>query len=456
MKINLFIQIILSIFLSLILTIKTIHQNFHVYTNSDLLYSILLSKDILEYNLNWDITPSSYLFPDVFLVLFLTKLFSSYSILFFIYFHFVSITLFYIFYRITENSLYSFYILNLLICIFSLVPDSISLFFFPTYHSSAFLFSLFFILKKDRIYSWLLFPFFLFSDKILITILIIPYLYTYRKELNKIIILKLSSVFLITKSIELLFIKYEIFHFINIPILSVLKSNLKNFNLFEYFLYAKNLFLNEIYFIDFIFFILLILFYILINIRLKLDSRLIQFLFLSILFNLLVQIFFKIYSGYRYNWFLYLFSFICISVLMKSIMEIKILKLLIIIVPFLFSLYQLNLITQFEKDIYPKSIQCLDSLSDKYKFKNGISDYWNSKYIRAFTKKNISITQKDSELRPYRWISNRNWEMNSDFNFIIPQRLNPNKVMELWGKPDRIEECNSLPIWIYFTEKSLP
>jgi hypothetical protein len=141
---------------------------------------------------------------------------------------------------------------------------------------------------------------------------------------------------------------------------------------------------------------------------------------------------------------------------MKSIMEIKILKLLIIIVPFLFSLYQLNLITQFEKDIYPKSIQCLDSLSDKYKFKNGISDYWNSKYIRAFTKKNISITQKDSELRPYRWISNRNWEMNSDFNFIIPQRLNPNKVMELWGKPDRIEECNSLPIWIYFTEKSLP
>lgn len=101
----------------------------------------------------------------------------------------------------------------------------------------------------------------------------------------------------------------------------------------------------------------------------------------------------------------------------------------------------------FQKEIYPDRIKCIDEISN---IQFGLTDYWNAKYIRAFSKKNIKTTQRLENLNEYNWIQNRNWEKEIvKIDFIIPTRLDKNKIKEKYSEPNSKKICAKEEIWIY-------
>jgi hypothetical protein len=70
-----------------------------------------------------------------------------------------------------------------------------------------------------------------------------------------------------------------------------------------------------------------------------------------------------------------------------------------------------------------------------------------------FSNNQVLVNQYTYEIDEYYWINNKSlYKLQKEpvrYNFIITNRLNENKIIELIGNPDWRELCGENHIWIY-------
>ncbi len=427
----------------------TIRKNLFDFTNSDLLYSPLFSEDLKNLNLSvlqWDVPPAPYFFPDIFLSSLAHFFLNPFLFSFLPYSIFVTTTLYFLIRKIQPkiNFEYSLLMLSILLSTFNFFPETLALFFFPTYHVSAFLLCLYFFSLKNEFRSrdLILLLFFSISDKILFSILFLPIglILIWEKQYRQIVKLIFTTILIFI--IIIVMEKLSFFHIPKIPILNEFKRILKEHRLLENFylsLKQTNTEFKELCFFLIPSFILLIG-----NIAFSFQRRISLLILLSILIQILIQVIFGFSISFRYNWFLFLTPFIGLffyfEFLKRSLWLLAIAILLIGILKFDFSIPENNFIA---------------CLLEKRELKHGISDYWNAKYIRFFTKNQIEVNSVTASISSYQWIQNREWlskdkqGQNFNYQFILPERLSQEILFQKFGEPKQIEKCAEKEIWIY-------
>jgi hypothetical protein len=58
-----------------------------------------------------------------------------------------------------------------------------------------------------------------------------------------------------------------------------------------------------------------------------------------------------------------------------------------------FTLYFKISLSNIKTDYYPPDVECIDNLANIYHFKNGISEYWDTRYINMLTKTDLYLDQ---------------------------------------------------------------
>ena len=389
----------------------------------------------------------------------------------------------------------------------SYYPEDIALFLFPSYHSSVILISLLlyflFVKMKNHLNSFyfiLISSLTLMSDKQLIYTFFFPFFFAmltmrdYRSQRNHYKVLLYFLFSLVISSIFLKILSYfSIFQIPGIPILTETKKILFQFKIVENVKLAMPeilQFFKEFYSNKLPIFILFLIgtalniyyafsFFIKNNV-LNLYSRYVLFLYL---FSVLSQAFYGIWGGFRYVWGFYFFPFISILFYMgdiysrilsnriftkvnffksslffhsKNNLKFQAIFSTLILFLILLNIFFLKVKTNNTvNNPYPPFIACLDNLQGKYKLQNGISDYWNAKHIRYLSQTHLIVNQVFSNLEKYNWIHNRDWynhDRNGNeliYNFIIPERLELNLIINKFGTPTLIEKCGARDVYIY-------
>jgi hypothetical protein len=106
-------------------------------------------------------------------------------------------------------------------------------------------------------------------------------------------------------------------------------------------------------------------------------------------------------------------------------------------------------------DYYPDVVRCMDDQTRQRHLQNGLSNYWQAKYISMLSHNGLHVIQLDADLRPFYWINNRHW-YEQPFEFIVIDRAQPEgsrldrwKIIDRFGWPDDSFWCGSSEILIY-------
>jgi hypothetical protein len=113
------------------------------------------------------------------------------------------------------------------------------------------------------------------------------------------------------------------------------------------------------------------------------------------------------------------------------------------------------------KDYYPETIQCLDSASQEYQLKEGISGYWYAKPIYILSKNGITMAQYDWAHKPLKWITSNGWFRDEyDFALVITlenynsgYNLDRKALIDLNGEPEVVIACPEFDVLAYPTRK---
>ena len=106
-------------------------------------------------------------------------------------------------------------------------------------------------------------------------------------------------------------------------------------------------------------------------------------------------------------------------------------------------------------DYYPEVVRCMDDQTRQRHLQNGLSNYWQAKYISMLSHNGLHVVQLDADLRPFYWVNNRHWyEQPFEFIVIDPRqpdgsRLDRAKIIDRFGWPDDSFRCGSSEILIY-------
>jgi hypothetical protein len=483
--------------------------------NSDLLFPAMLLSDIQnnsKYLQDWVLAPAPCFFPDLFLYFLIDT--GEIGSTIFLYVTIFTISLFILVSKMiikTEKLFQSFDIIYIfmIVNILLLSNSKLSFFYSPTYHSSIYLFGVFCIINKNT-YNRKLTIFiygisFLFglSDPFVLLQIIIPLLfYTLISNYSDKSSLKSELMYYIKaflfSFLGKLFInglhKNKLIIVPEVPIFKTFFYILKNFlfieNLSKTFHYCfDELFEFKLVYICVLLFISIFVF----DKKQKNREILWTFLFTFILL-FTFQGWFGLWIGYRYMWFFYIFplAYIVFYLLQKLNFQYQTkekannkgifkkeyikLSLPILILALQFFYFQksietiinfyrkeslnkeLNSSIQFpvnyaNQKILPPVVKCITDLSKKYNLVQGVSDYWNAKYITFFSNNQVLVNQYTYEIDEYYWINNKSlYKLQKEpvrYNFIITNRLNENKIIELIGNPDWRELCGENHIWIY-------
>lgn len=148
--------------------------------------------------------------------------------------------------------------------------------------------------------------------------------------------------------------------------------------------------------------------------------------------------------------------FICFHIFIKQRKNIKIivLSLLMTLLLLNFNLYnpkEILALESYKSDL----VRCLDEKASKYNLSYGISDYWNAERVsfssQAHLKVNAIETPTDRLPIILYWNSNLDWYTKGDphYNFVVTERLNRDKLINLLGEPSEEFECASTTILTY-------
>ena len=109
----------------------------------------------------------------------------------------------------------------------------------------------------------------------------------------------------------------------------------------------------------------------------------------------------------------------------------------------------------FGFDFYPEQISCIDNAIGQRRLRDGIAQYWDAKYIQAFSKLKINLAQHIENLEEHRWVtSSKFYKENYDFAIISenaepPYKISSRKLTEINGEPDSTIICGDKKILIY-------
>lgn len=91
---------------------------------------------------------------------------------------------------------------------------------------------------------------------------------------------------------------------------------------------------------------------------------------------------------------------------------------------------------------YPPKVKEIDSICKKYNLKNGISNYWNAKWVSVFSKNHVKVLSMHSTVFMYELGSNIKWFYNREFDFVIANKLDSARIRQLFIIKDTIKTPN--------------
>ncbi|AZP11736.1 hypothetical protein [Undibacterium parvum] len=105
-------------------------------------------------------------------------------------------------------------------------------------------------------------------------------------------------------------------------------------------------------------------------------------------------------------------------------------------------------------DFYPKDISCLDRAISEENLSNGIAQYWDAKYIQAFSKSGVTLAQYWDDLNEMRWITSKTFFKNNyDFAIVSKDAKLFKKSIEqiniVIGVPQKTITCGNRDLLIY-------
>ncbi len=117
------------------------------------------------------------------------------------------------------------------------------------------------------------------------------------------------------------------------------------------------------------------------------------------------------------------------------------------------ALTEINALNTYQ-EYYPPLAVCIDNEAAKRGLHSGAGTYWDAKYISMLSKSDVKIVQLSSELWPYVWINNPEWYGRFPPQFVLfnpgdPRSIDMARLINLYGYPQEIVDCNTRELWVY-------
>lgn len=104
---------------------------------------------------------------------------------------------------------------------------------------------------------------------------------------------------------------------------------------------------------------------------------------------------------------------------------------------------------------YPEDIACIDRALPSTKAAHGMANYWDAKYIQAFSKKNITLAQHLDILMPMKWITTEDY-FHSTYDFAIistnsiqAYTLSQELLVKKYGQPRSATTCGTRIVLVF-------
>lgn len=457
--------------------------------NSDTLYLPSIYKDLFQDGgnfFNWNFNPAPNFFPDM-PIFFLVSLFSSNFLIAAIAYAMVQYTVIIVLYKgilshfLDNNSAFTIAtVSNLLLGLFLIntVPNnSLSLSFFliiNSYHTSSFVLTLLMIYLSLKYYT-IQKPIYLtiacivtflgvFSDRLTFVSIAAPFLivliFIKKSPFNKETILKFNGYVVFFSCFSLVF-------FSIIQSLRILKIDQPHKILaFQDIVDSLTLFMNhfvnsESLIYKFSAFVLSIgIIYSIYSLfkkeKLTIGKYLVLFSSLYSLIIISATIINGNFTGIdclRYNIYPFHLALLNIPLIFFLIKPKWFKEVNTLFTPSLLGLYLFFGIYNFSYDglkfycnYYPENVKSIDEIAKKENLKNGIGNYWESKYITLFSKENLKVCTVFPECTKYYHGSNEDWYHNRTFNFIVDRDINHDFVKEFIKIDSITHVLNNPPI----------
>jgi len=110
---------------------------------------------------------------------------------------------------------------------------------------------------------------------------------------------------------------------------------------------------------------------------------------------------------------------------------------------------------------YTPAHACLDQFSRETGIKEGIGNYWPSKWLSFFSHERIKIHQVNESLEPFFWINNHEWYKDAHPRFVIVNYYTNGQIstetLKNYGLDHPLEKrnCGKFEIWSYPNETTL-
>lgn len=112
---------------------------------------------------------------------------------------------------------------------------------------------------------------------------------------------------------------------------------------------------------------------------------------------------------------------------------------------------------RLQTDVTLPLARCLDALVDEYHIQFGMSEYWRSKPLTLFSRRDVRVYQVAPDLEPYHWLSNRYWHRGEpgsrfpdpSYTFLVTDTLDTTAVLARFGEPAAKVSCTGGDVWIY-------
>lgn len=108
-----------------------------------------------------------------------------------------------------------------------------------------------------------------------------------------------------------------------------------------------------------------------------------------------------------------------------------------------------------DRDYYPEDIACIDHALPPATTIHGMANYWDAKYIQAFSKRDITLAQYLDILMPMKWITTQDYfQTEYDFaiistNSIPAYTLSRELLVKNYGEPASTTTCGTRIVLVF-------
>lgn len=121
---------------------------------------------------------------------------------------------------------------------------------------------------------------------------------------------------------------------------------------------------------------------------------------------------------------------------------------------FIFTTQNMPAISKWVNDT-PDLVQCLDEKTHQMGIKNGVTHYWQARYVSLLSENNLHLVPVNQALIPYHWVNNLN-EYNTDFEFVLIDKtarpeylIDESTIINRFGQPASLFNCGNTTAFVY-------